>query len=164
MMGGSKILFVSIGLGLSYWVIDSAVDAYIFSEGIFVSQLIAPEMKELWVRLFAMFALITAGVFAQRTLNKRIKLEGALLEEKNRTEAIIAAIGDGISVQGTNYKILYQNQIYKNMVGDHVGEYCYKAYQERDNVCERCHLALSFADGEIHKEEQASVTDEGIVH
>ena len=163
-MRGSKILFVSIGIGLAYWVIDSAVDAYIFNEGIFVSQLIAPGVKELWTRLFAMFALITAGVFAQRTLTKSIRLERALLEEKNRTEAIIAAIGDGISVQDTNYKILYQNQIYKDMVGDHVGEHCYKAYQKRDNVCERCHLAMSFEDGEIHKGELVMVIDEGVVH
>jgi PAS domain S-box-containing protein len=163
-MEGRKIIFVSIGIGLSYWVIDSAVDAYIFNEGIFVSQLIAPGMKELWVRLFAIFALIAAGVFAQRTLNKRIKLEGALLEEKSRTEAIIAAIGDGISIQDTNYKILYQNEIYKDMVSDHVGEYCYKAYQKREEVCEGCHLALSFEDGNIHKGELVRVTDEGAVH
>ncbi|RPI34225.1 MAG: PAS domain S-box protein, partial [Nitrospiraceae bacterium] len=63
-----------------------------------------------------------------------------------------------------DFKILYQNQIYKDMVGDHIGEYCYKAYQKRDNICDRCHLAMSFEDGEIHKEEQASVTDEGLVH
>jgi len=121
-------------------------------------------MKELWVRLFAMFALIAAGVFAQRALNKRIKLERVLQKEKNRIEAIIGAIGEGISIQDTGYKILYQNQIYKDMVGDHIGEYCYKAYQKRDNICDRCHLAMSFEDGEIHKEEQASVTDEGLVH
>jgi PAS domain S-box-containing protein len=163
-MGGSKILFVSIGLGLSYWVTVSAVDAYIFNAGIFVSQLIAPVMKELWVRLFAMFALIAFGAFAQRMLNKRIKLEGALLEEKSRTGAIIAAIGDGISIQDTNYKILYQNEIYKDMVSDHIGEYCYKAYQKRDDVCEGCHLALSFEDGKIHKGELIRVTDEGAVH
>jgi PAS domain S-box-containing protein len=163
-MGGRKILFVSIVIGLSYWVIDSAVDAYIFNEDIFLSQLIAPEVKELWTRLFAMFALVTAGVFAQREINKRTKMEKALLEEKNRTEAIIAAIGDGISIQGTNYKILYQNQVYKDIVGDHIGEYCYKAYQKRDNVCDNCHLGMSFEDGNIHREEQSSVTDEGKVY
>jgi len=163
-MGGTKILFVSIGIGLSYWVIDSAVDAYIFNGGIFVSQLIAPGMKELWVRLFAMFALIATGAFAQKTLNKRIKLEGALQEEKNRIEAIIGAIGEGISIQDTNYKILYQNQLHKEIAGDHVGEYCYKAYQNRDSVCADCHLAMSFSDGEIHKKEQLRVTGVGVVH
>ena len=163
-MGGSRILFVSIGIGLSYWVIDSAVDAYIFNEGIFVSQLIAPGMKELWVRLFAMFALVSSGVFAQGTLNKRIKLEGALQEEKNRIEAIIGAMEEGISIQDTNYKILYQNQLHKEIAGDHVGEYCYKAYQNRDSVCADCHLAMSFSDGEIHKKEQLRVTGEGAVY
>ena len=163
-MGGSKILFVSIGIGLSYWIIDSAADAYIFKEGLFLSQLIAPSVKELWVRLFAMFALVSSGIFAQRTLNKRVKLERALQEEKNRIEAIIGAIGEGISIQDRNFKILYQNQLHKKIAGDHAGEYCYKAYQNRDSVCEDCHLAMSFSDGEIHKKEQMRMFGEGIAY
>ncbi len=163
-MGGRKLLFTSIGIGLSYWVIDSAVDAYLFNEGVFVSQLIVPEMKEIWVRLFAMFALISSGAFAQRTLNKRVKLAQALREEKSRIEAILGAIGEGISIQATNYKILYQNQLYKEIAGDHIGEYCYKAYQNRDSVCPGCHLAMSFADGNMHKKEQVRVGGAGIVH
>ncbi|MDH4231102.1 MAG: PAS domain S-box protein [Nitrospirota bacterium] len=163
-MEGNRILFGSIGIGLSYWFIDSAVDAYVFREGIFVSQLIAPGMKEIWVRLFAMFVLIASGAFAQRTLNKRIKLERALREEKNRIEAIIGAIGEGVSIQGTNYKILYQNPLHKEIAGDHAGEYCYKAYKDRDSVCPDCHLAMSFADGKIHKKEEVRVSREGIVY
>jgi PAS domain-containing protein len=52
-------------------------------------------------------------------------------EEKSKTEAIIAAMGDGVSIQDTNYKILYQNQVFKNNYGDHIGEYCYRALWER---------------------------------
>jgi len=82
-------------------------------------------------------------------------------EEKARTDAIIAAIGDGISVQDTNFRILLQNQFQKDMLGEHVGEFCYKAYQNRDTVCEGCHLAMSFKDGRVHKKEQSRSTDQG---
>ena len=82
-------------------------------------------------------------------------------EEKARTDAIIAAIGDGISVQDTNFRILLQNQFQKDMLGEHVGEFCYKAYQNRDTVCEGCHLAMSFKDGRVHKKEQFRSTDQG---
>jgi hypothetical protein len=47
------------------------------------------------------------------------------------------------------------------MVGEHAGEYCYKAYQRRDDICEGCHLALSFRDGKIHKKEQSRTTASG---
>jgi|Deesub1362A_J573_1020465.scaffolds.fasta_scaffold00073_30 PAS domain S-box-containing protein len=84
--------------------------------------------------------------------------------EKNRSEAIIAAIGSGISIQDTNFKILYQNQVLKDWVGDHTGEYCYTAYQRKKNVCKRCPVVMSFKDGGIHKAEKTFSTDKGVMH
>ncbi len=77
---------------------------------------------------------------------------------------IIDAIGDPISIQDTNFVILYQNRVHKNLVGDRRGEYCYKAYQGKNDVCEGCHLAMSFKDGMIHTVEQSRVTEKGIVY
>ena len=37
-------------------------------------------------------------------------------EQKATADAIIAAIGDGISIQDTDFKIVYQNQIHKDLV------------------------------------------------
>ncbi|HEY9247223.1 MAG TPA: PAS domain S-box protein, partial [Candidatus Methanoperedens sp.] len=116
-------------------------------------------------------ALVAGIVVNSRDVTKRIQVEELLREaikraedEKIKTEAVIAAIGDGISIQDTNYRVLYQNQLAKDMVGDHTGEYCYKAYQCEDQVCEGCHLTMSFEDGGIHKQEQRRITDEGILH
>ena len=75
---------------------------------------------------------------------------------------IIGAIGDPISIQDTNYKILYQNQASIDFIGDHVDEYCYKAYKRRDHICEDCALVATFNDGKIHTMEQSTTTDKGI--
>lgn len=83
--------------------------------------------------------------------------------EKNRAEAIIAAIGDGISIQNTDYRILYQNEVHRKLVGDHVGRFCYQAYEHRDAVCEGCPVALSFKDGGIHTVERSAPTDHGTI-
>jgi PAS domain S-box-containing protein len=116
-------------------------------------------------------AMVAGIVVNSRDVTKRIKAEELLQEaieraedEKAKTEAVIAAVGDGISIQDTNYRVLYQNQLAKDMVGDHIGEYCYKAYQCEDQVCEGCHLAMSFMDGGIHKKEQYRITDAGILY
>ncbi|MCK5506098.1 MAG: PAS domain-containing protein [Thermodesulfovibrionia bacterium] len=77
---------------------------------------------------------------------------------------IIAAIGDPVSIQDTDFRILYQNNLHKNAVGHHVGEYCYKAYQNKDHVCEGCHLAMTFKDGKIHKVERSRITENGIMY
>lgn len=84
--------------------------------------------------------------------------------EKNKSEAIIEAIGDGIIIQDTDYKIIYQNQIQNELYGNHVGEYCYKVYEGRDTICEGCPVELVFSDGKIHRAERSVVTDKGVFH
>ena len=51
--------------------------------------------------------------------NKTIKL---ILDEIEAFD-MLQAIGDGISIQDTNFKILYQNIKHKSVIGDHIGEY-----------------------------------------
>ncbi len=83
-------------------------------------------------------------------LQERKNTEGALRAEKNKSEAIIAAMGDGVSIQDLTYKILYQNDVHKGFVGSHAGEYCFRAYESRDAVCNGCPVALTFSDGIVH--------------
>lgn len=116
-------------------------------------------------------AAVAGIVVNSRDVTERVNAEELLREAKRRAEdeeaktaAVIAAVGDGISIQDTEYKIIYQNQPHKDMLGNHAGEYCYKAYQCEDGVCEGCHLALSFKDGRVHRKEQSRITDEGMLH
>jgi len=103
----------------------------------------------------------------EQLINELAELKAAMIkaeEEKRKAEAIIAAIGDGISIEDTNFKVLYQNQALINLVGDHVGEFCYKAFHRIDQVCEGCQVALSFNDGNIHTVERSVLTDNGIIY
>jgi PAS domain S-box-containing protein len=83
-------------------------------------------------------------------------------EEKAKTEAFIASIGDAISIQNIDFRIIFQNQANRDMFGSHVGEYCYQAYHNRDSICENCHLVEMFRDGQIHKAERRSVRKSGL--
>ena len=94
---------------------------------------------------------------------KRLQAEAALQEalaqareEKNKTEAIISAMGDGISIQDTDLKIIYQNEVHKKMAGDHVGEYCYQAYEHNDQACDGCPVVKAFEDGRVHKTDRTT--------
>ncbi len=78
------------------------------------------------------------------------------------TAGIIDAIGDLVTVQDTDYRVIYQNSAHRDLAGDHIGEYCYKAYQDRDRICEGCHLSISFRDGKTRTVERISNTNEGI--
>jgi len=77
---------------------------------------------------------------------------------------IIDAIGEAVCIQDINFKILYQNQRHMDMVGDHLGEYCYDVYQCERSTCVECHIAMCLKDGWVHKRERVRTTDRGVFH
>ncbi len=110
--------------------------------------------------------LAEMGIIRDITEHKQVEkaLESAIAkaeEEKNKSNAIISAIGDGIIIQDTDYKITYQNQIQNDLFGDRVGEYCYRTYGGRNTICGGCPVELSLKDGKIHRAEKKMDTDRG---
>lgn len=79
------------------------------------------------------------------------------LESKSKLEATFEAIGDGISIQDTDFKIVYQNQVNKDIMGEHIGEFCYLAYGDSEDVCDECPLRRSFEDGQVHDAEKCII-------
>lgn len=104
---------------------------------------------------------ITERRQAEEALRDAIKRVG---DEKAKTEAIIAALGDGVSIQDRDFRILYQNEVHKKLIGDHVGEYCYQAYQCREYICLECPLAFAFEDGKVHTRENSRTTEKGTTY
>jgi len=156
-----KVMILSIFIAMTFWVIDTYIDSIFHYDEPFIYLLFSHE-QELYFRLvfssgILLFGLLMSGVTASRN-----RFEKTLLEEKAKTESIIAAIGDGLSIQDTNFKILYQNQVHKDLIGDHKGEYCYSAYEKKDQICEGCPLDLAFKKGGIYRDER-SVSDNGKV-
>jgi len=107
------------------------------------------------------------GIFRDITERKQAegKLKDAILKaqsEKNKSEAIISALGDGLIIQDKDYKIIYQNKIQTDIFGEHDGELCYKVYEGRDTICEDCPVERTFSDGKIHRTERAVQIGSGI--
>jgi PAS domain S-box-containing protein len=98
---------------------------------------------------------------AEEALKKAIK---RAKEERAKSEAIIAALGDGVLIQDNEYRITYQNVIHKDLIGDHFGEYCFKAYRLGESPCTDWPASLSFRDGRIHKAEKTIATDKGVLN
>ncbi|RJR20931.1 MAG: hypothetical protein C4581_02740 [Nitrospiraceae bacterium] len=69
-------------------------------------------------------------------------------------QGIFEAIGDAVSIQDTDFRILYQNAKAKEIIGDHVGEYCYRAFERREEICVNCPLALTLTDGVVRTAER----------
>ncbi|MHB8844714.1 MAG: PAS domain-containing hybrid sensor histidine kinase/response regulator [Nitrospirota bacterium] len=97
-------------------------------------------------------------------ITERKKAEEELRREKNKTDAILAAMGDGISIQDLDYRVLYQNEAHKAIVGEHQGEHCYAAYERRGDVCGECPVALAYQDGKVHTVERSAANDKGTIY
>jgi PAS domain-containing protein len=60
----------------------------------------------------------------------RLLIESAR-DKRTALDAELDCIGDGITIQDGEFRIFYQNAALKRMMGNHVGELCYRAYQAR---------------------------------
>jgi PAS domain S-box-containing protein len=145
---------------LAFWMADSYLDGVLFSEGGFSRQFFHPEARELVYRIQTLLFLIVLIVYARRKALAQERLTSSLEEaltslaaEKGRSEAILAAMPDAVSVQDTSLKIIFQNPACKESMGDHVGEYCHDAYHQQSSVCPGCNLVKSFADGLSYRRE-----------
>ena len=73
-----------------------------------------------------------------------------LENEKAKTQAIIAAMGVGLTIMNTEFRVTYQNQQGISLMGDHAGKFCYQAFENQDTVCPGCPMALAYEDGLTH--------------
>lgn len=167
-----KVVIFSLLAGVSAWLVDAAVDAYVFGRETFLnSLLLAVSPHELYFRLFVLLCFFLFGVVISSTLTKRrlaenelCKAMNTLADEKAKSEAVIAAIPDGISIQDRNFKVIYQNEVHRSMAGDQIGKTCYEQYARRDSVCPECPVAKSFADGGRHSLEKSNTINGKIRH
>ena len=148
-------------LCLILWVIDSALDSFLFRELTFLQHLLLPEKHKVvnyTQAAFAVFLLVAYTEYLMRARRRTERVSREMLSvataEKVRSEGILESLGDAISIQDTSFRIIYQNQIHRDTVGGHRGEFCYQAYNRRDTVCADCLLIRTFRDGGTYTKEK----------
>lgn len=149
------LILGGVALITSYWIVDLITDSLGMR---FSTYRIAFDI----CFVIAQVALLS---FVWASLKKRHELEDSLVaerqhaeDEKARAESILAAMDEGISIQDPNYRILYQNETHKRLVGgNRVGQICYEAYSRRTDVCGGCPVRMTFVDGLTHVQEKLQV-------
>lgn len=106
----------------------------------------------------SMLSLPFITTYVGYLVHQKDKLLEKLETEKAKERSILDAVGDAISIQDRDFRILYQNRLHKELQGSHAGEFCYKAYRNKDQVCEGCHTASAMEDGKIRKAERTKTT------
>lgn len=79
----------------------------------------------------------------------RIRLE----DERQKFQAVVECLGEGLTIKDLDYRIIYQNKAMTDVFGDHVGSYCYSVFGE-DAPCRHCPTVLAMADGSAHSSQR----------
>ena len=93
-----------------------------------------------------------------------VKLEVNEEIDQKLKDAILNAIGEGISIIDEDLKIIWVNSIIEKWAGpleEIKGKNCYKVYQKRDNPCENCPTLKTFKTGKIEKARQYAYDKQG---
>ena len=164
------IIGFAVLLCLLLWFADTMMHVAVFRDRTFAEELVRSDPHKLLNFVQASVVLFLFMVFADFLMRKRRVAESALqgalatsLAEKSRSEGILEALGDAISIQDPTLRILYQNSTHREMMGEHVGEYCYRAYQQREKVCDGCLLVRALRDGRTYTSEKEGNTISGPV-
>lgn len=97
----------------------------------------------------------------ENSLNAAVR---ELMDEKAKTESIISSMGFGLIIQDLDCRIIYENDAQRQLLGSHMGQYCYQAFECRDSICENCPMELSLKDGGIYKYYKSFPTPDGVRH
>ena len=85
---------MSIGFAALAWILDSLMDSLIFHDGTFINQILNPAKREIGIRLLFGSIFIVFGIYIQKTEDSLKVAVTTAEDEKNKTKAIIEAIGD----------------------------------------------------------------------
>ncbi|MFZ5994467.1 MAG: PAS domain-containing hybrid sensor histidine kinase/response regulator [Thermodesulfobacteriota bacterium] len=112
--------------------------------------------------------VVTGAISTARDITERKRQEEALRtairtaeNERLKAESIIESIGEPLGIIDTDFRFVYQNKIHRDSYGELLGQQCYRAIKNRDEICEGCQMAESFSDGNIHIKERVVPREEG---
>jgi diguanylate cyclase (GGDEF)-like protein/PAS domain S-box-containing protein len=102
-------------------------------------------------------------VFPDSPRSSRTFREAAsLLEGKpDVLDNIMASMGDGLSIQDLDLRIVYQNKFMIDNFGAHIGEHCYKIYERREKPCDGCPILEAYKTGNPVKKLRIGTTKNG---
>jgi PAS domain S-box-containing protein len=91
-----------------------------------------------------------------RDITDRKRMEKALYESNSKLSAMLASIGDHMSMMDKDLNIIWANEIAEKIFGkDIIGKKCYEVYHKRTEPCEPypCIALRAFQDGKNHEHE-----------
>ncbi|MBW2412709.1 MAG: PAS domain S-box protein, partial [Deltaproteobacteria bacterium] len=118
MASTQNFIWIGIILGLLYWFLESWIHVSFFQEGNLISQILYPDLHEIWKRVLVIILLISFSLFAQYSINMRRRAEAAVKESEKELSQILENNPAGIMlIESENRKISMVNSNALKMIG-----------------------------------------------
>ncbi|MGD8509744.1 MAG: PAS domain S-box protein, partial [Syntrophobacterales bacterium] len=85
----------------------------------------------------------------------------AYQKSKEEYQTLFEEVPCQMSVQDRDFRIIQVNRVFQERFGDRLGEYCYRAYKGRDEICPVCPVEATFEDGKPHFSEEVALGKDG---
>jgi PAS domain S-box-containing protein len=105
----NSMIFLGIGLGFFYWILESAILSFMFNEGGFNTQLFKPDAQDALRRIIVfilVFGLSNVAHFWQRKLKSS---DAKLKDDEQRFRQLVELSPDAIGIQKED-RIIYMNK------------------------------------------------------
>jgi diguanylate cyclase (GGDEF)-like protein/PAS domain S-box-containing protein len=147
----SRVMPSFILLGIAAWVLDSFVDTVFFYKASLPGQMFAPNLENIWSRLFILCIFIGFGAYAGSTVSRLKAAEKKSGQARQFADAVFNSMHDAISVlDADTYKIIDVNAAFLSIHGfekeDVVGKTCYEVTHRLQEPCAPPHDPCPFRD------------------
>lgn len=129
-------MLMGIGLGVLFWLLESATDVLIFHKGNLTERIFVPDVHEIWIRSLAVIILIGLSVYARFVTTQGKQAEEALGKINQFNEALVRVIPLGMDIVDEECNILYLSEKTKSLLGkEAVGKRCFFVYKRECLSC-----------------------------
>ena len=113
-----NFIWIGIGLGLLYWLLESWIHVIFFQQGTLIAQIVNPDPHETWKRVLVITLLIVFSLYAQYSITMRRRTEATLHEREQELTGILENNPAGIIlVDSDTRKVSWTNTNAAKMVG-----------------------------------------------
>ena len=117
-ISAQSFIWIGIGIGLLYWLLESLMHITVFGEGHFMEHVFTPDVHEIWKRLSVFVLIILFSIYAQRSINIRRRTEAALADREKELSRILENNPAGIMlVDAISRKVSWANSNAIKLIG-----------------------------------------------
>ena len=160
-----RLILIGIGLGLLFWVFESAAHVFFFRDTGFLHQLLYPLPHEIWMRLTVVAMFIGFSIYSQMMVSARRRAEEATKRANAELIQIFETAADGMRVIDKDFTVLRANDTFSRLCGlsrdQIVGKKCYHVFSGPLCHTDRCPLTRILDHGERIQYDTEKVRKDG---